>query len=163
MIVAPSGLSLPFEVTYDREDLIIGMKVWELDLVPVIVDQQIMVHLAGGTYIGFFTADPGKSYVVSKASYLASDLLVLDSDRSPASESFVSFDESTTVNITPSDVLAIAVGVWGLAVVGNNPPDSFGRLLLDTFNAASSSGTQSEFIGTIVGTVFEQAVYGVVT
>lgn len=163
MIIAPSGIALPFEVTYDRTDLIIGMKVWELGLVPTIVYQAIMDHIAVGTYVGYFTADPGKSYLVSKASYEAVDLLVLDEDRSPSSESFLSFDESTTVTITPADVLAIAEGVWELPVLGNNPSDSFGRLLVDTFNSVSSSSANSEFIGAIVGIVADEGVIGIVS
>lgn len=89
MELAPAGVSLSFEVTYDRNDLHVGMSVYDdSGVAPVLVSSPAaMLNVVGNTYRGKFTATEGKSYIIFKAVYTDSSLTTLSDDYSQASES----------------------------------------------------------------------------
>lgn len=164
MQIVPKNVQLAFEVTFDRDDLLVGMAVYELNPTLQLLSLEPMSLVHDGTYVGYFTPQAGKSYVIRKSCFLDPSFSVADNSRGIASESLTCYDPGTTTTITPADVAAISEGVWDLQVAGHTSIGSFGRLLQDTFNAAAASGGAGgrDFIGTVVGTVVEPAVYGVV-
>ena len=89
MELAPANVSLSFEVTYDRDDLFVGMSVYDdSGLSPVLIQgPSAMLNVVGNTYRGKFVADPEKSYIIFKAVYTDETFLTLSPDYSQASES----------------------------------------------------------------------------
>lgn len=161
MVVVPSGVPLPFEVTFDSVSLSVAMKVYDVTgITPVLVDTISMEHLDGGTYHGTFTAEPGKSYVVRKSVYTDGSFSVLEEGYSPGTESFVSFDEDAELTVTPTDVAAIAEAVWELPTASHQPSGSFGELLGLARDAAEAAGGSGglEIIGEVVGIVLDEGV-----
>lgn len=88
---APPNTPLSFEVTFDRNDLNVAMSVYEIvDLVSTLVfGPEEMVNIVGNTYVGEFTAQPNKTYVIFKAVYTNDSFTTLDSNYSQGSESIV--------------------------------------------------------------------------
>lgn len=109
MLVAPSNIALPFEYTaFDMEPgLFMAMTVWDVSGVPAIVAFTTMPHIADGTYLGFFTATEGRAYLVQKAAYTDGSYLVLDTNRSPGSESFIT--QTTQAGIVDNVPLSSAL------------------------------------------------------
>lgn len=89
MNFAPAGVSLSFEVTYDRDDLAVGMAVYDTSSgSPILVQgPALMALLTGFTYYGRFTADNNRSYVIEKRVYTDVTLATPDLDYAPGSES----------------------------------------------------------------------------
>lgn len=89
MELAPSGVSLSFEVTFDRNDLHVGMSVYDDSGVsPVLVQgPSAMLNVVGNTYRGKFTALDTLSYIIFKAVYTDNTFMTLDSNYSQGSES----------------------------------------------------------------------------
>lgn len=89
MELAPSGVSLSFEVTFDRNDLNVGMSVYnDQGLTPVLVQgPSAMLNVVANTYRGKFTAEDGKSYIIFKAVYTDGTFTTLSPDYSQGSES----------------------------------------------------------------------------
>lgn len=89
MELAPAGVSLSFEVTFDRADLHVGMKVYDdSGSSPVLVDGPIAMALVSGyTYRAKFTPPFARSYIIIKSVYTSSGMTVLDGDYSQGSES----------------------------------------------------------------------------
>ena len=88
--IAPSGVALPFEYTsYDGQPgKFIGMTVFDVTSgVPVQVNPVPipMPHAFQGTYIGYFTPDPSKSYVVHKMVYTDGTFATVNNNYSPGS------------------------------------------------------------------------------
>lgn len=91
MEYAPSGISLSFEVTYDRSDLFVGMSVYDNSgSSPVLVAGPMPMHnWAGYSYQAKFLASPNLSYLIFKAVYIDEDLTTLDNEYSQGTESIV--------------------------------------------------------------------------
>jgi hypothetical protein len=91
MNLAPAGVALTFEVTYDSPALNVGMSVYDdTGASPVLVfGPSAMLSVVGNTYRGKFTPTLGRTYLVFKAVYTDPSLTVLDTDYSQASESFI--------------------------------------------------------------------------
>lgn len=108
MELAPAGVPLSFEVTFDRSDLHVGMSVYDdSGASPVLLLSPFaMAWVAGYTYRGKFTAENGKSYIIIKAVYTTSDLNVLSPDYSQGSESIVTQYISSN-NEAPAPVVGI--------------------------------------------------------
>lgn len=94
MELAPAGVSLSFEVTFDSDDLFVGMSVYDDSGVsPVLVQgPDLMLNVVGNTYRGKFTATAGKSYIIFKAVYTNETMLFLDNNYSQGSESIKAED-----------------------------------------------------------------------
>lgn len=92
MELAPAGIPLSFEVTYDRDDLNVGMSVYDdTGSVPVLLLSPFaMLLVAGNTYRGKFTPQNGKSYIIIKAVYTDDTLTTVDEDYGQGSESIYS-------------------------------------------------------------------------
>ncbi len=91
MEFAPAGVPLSFEVTYDRDDLVVGMSVFDdTGLSPVLVQGPAQMSIvAGFTYRAKFTALDGHNYIVIKGVYTDLTFTELDLDYSMGSESVV--------------------------------------------------------------------------
>lgn len=91
MELAPSGVPLTFEVTFDRDDLFVGMSVYDNSGVnPVLVSgPAIMSSVVGNTYQGKFTAPLPRPYIIFKAVYTDEELTTLSEDYSQGSESII--------------------------------------------------------------------------
>lgn len=94
MELAPAGVSLSFEVTYDRNDLNVGMSVYDdQGSSPVLVQgPTTMLNVVGNTYRAKFSAVAGKSYIIFKAVYTSNSLATIDSNYSQGSESIKAED-----------------------------------------------------------------------
>lgn len=88
MNLVPSGISLPFEVTFDGPSLPVAISVYDTTANPAVLvaGPAAMTNEVGNTYVGFFTAQPGRSYLVFKAVYLDGTFAALDPDYSQSSE-----------------------------------------------------------------------------
>lgn len=91
MELAPAGVVLSCEVTFDRNNLPVAMSVYDdSGANPVLLLSPFaMALVAGNTYRGKFTGDPGKNYIVIKAVYTDDTFLTLDDNYSQGSESIV--------------------------------------------------------------------------
>ena len=91
MELAPVGVSLTFEVTFDSPALHVGMSVYDNSGVsPVLVSgPALMNNLVGNTYQGKFTPPSAKPYIIFKAVYVDSGLTTLSPDYSQGSESII--------------------------------------------------------------------------
>lgn len=108
----PQGVSLPFEYTsYDGQSgKFIGMTVFDttsgtpvqVNLTPI-----AMAHMFQGTYVGYFTPDPNKNYIVHKMVYTDITYTVLNTNYSPGSESFSTQFSSLAEFIWNFDISAI--------------------------------------------------------
>ena len=92
MELAPAGVSLSFEVTYDSPSLYVAMSVYDDSGVsPVLISgPSAMLNWAGNSYRGKFTANPGISYLILKAVYTDGTFTTLSSNYSQGSESIKS-------------------------------------------------------------------------
>lgn len=91
MELAPAGVPLSFEVTYDSPDLNVAMSVYD-DTGPdpvLLLSPFAMARVAGNTYRGKFTAENGKSYIIIKGVYTNNTFAHLDPNYSQGSESIV--------------------------------------------------------------------------
>lgn len=91
MELAPAGVSLSFEVTFDSPTLDVAMSVWDNSgSSPVLVQgPDAMGLVSGNTYQGKFLGDTGKSYIIIKAVYTDDSFDTLDDNYSAGSESIV--------------------------------------------------------------------------
>ncbi len=89
MNLAPAGVELSFEVTFDSPSLNVGMSVYDTtDVDPVLASgPAAMTSLYGNTYFGKFTPADGHSYVIVKAVYTSDTFDTLDTDYAAGSES----------------------------------------------------------------------------
>jgi hypothetical protein len=90
MEFAPAGVSLSFEVTFDRNDLFVGMSVFDDSgsLPVLLLSPFAMLNVVGNTYRGkFANPEPGKSYIIFKAVYTDDTFTELDNNYSQGSES----------------------------------------------------------------------------
>lgn len=113
--LVPAGTPLPFEYTsYDGiSSLNIGMTVIELTGGPPTVLNPgapiPMVHAFNGTYIGYFTPMPGKSYVIHKMVYTDNTFAFLNQNYSPGSEGITTHVDSIVAQIWSFDISSIAL------------------------------------------------------
>jgi hypothetical protein len=91
MEIAPADLPCSFEVTFDRNDLNVGMSVYDdTGVTPVLVQgPSAMALVVDYTYRAKFTPLNGRSYIIIKAVYTDNTLSVLDSNYSQGSESII--------------------------------------------------------------------------
>lgn len=91
MELVPAGIPLSFEVTFDRDDLNVGMSVYDdSGANPVLLLSPFAMALVyGNTYRGKFTPANGKNYIIVKAVYTDNTLTELDLDYPQGSESCV--------------------------------------------------------------------------
>ena len=91
MELAPAGAELTFEVTYDSPSLAVAMSVYDTTGVsPVLVQgPAAMTVIVANTYIGKFTPEVGKSYLIFKAVYTSGAFTTLSSDYSQGTESLI--------------------------------------------------------------------------
>lgn len=90
MELAPAGVLLTFEVTYDSPSLHVGMSVYLDGSSPTLVLGPVtMLHVALNTYRARFGGTDGSSYIVVKAVYTDGSLTVVDTDYAQGSESIV--------------------------------------------------------------------------
>lgn len=90
MELAPSGVKLSFEVTYDSPDLNVAMSIYDdSGSSPVLVQgPTAMLNWAGNSYRGNFVAGNAKSYLVLKAVYTDDTFTTFDEVHSQGTESF---------------------------------------------------------------------------
>lgn len=91
MEFAPAGVPVAFEVTFDRNDLVVGMTVYDVSASSPVVAQAttLMALVAYNTYSAKFTPQNGKNYVAIKAVYTSETFMTLDPDYPQGSESLV--------------------------------------------------------------------------
>ncbi len=91
MELAPAGVPLSFEVTYDSPSLDVGMTVYDdSGITPTLLEPTFAMDLvAGNTYRGKFSAANNKSYIIIKAVYTDPTLTTVDDNYSQGSESIV--------------------------------------------------------------------------
>ena len=83
-------IELPFEVTFDSSSLNVGLSVYDVTSSPVLIaGPTAMVNVVGNTYLGKFTPQFGKRYLVTKNVYTDNLLNVLNTDYANMSEAFV--------------------------------------------------------------------------
>lgn len=94
MELAPAGVNLTFEVTYDSDSLSVGMSVYDTTGGggSLVQGPDLMANLVGNTYTGQFTPDAGHTYVIFKAVYTDDSLDTLDDNYSQGSESIAGQD-----------------------------------------------------------------------
>jgi hypothetical protein len=94
MELAPADVPLPFEVTFDANNLFVAMSVYETtNSMPTLVQgPQAMNVVIGNTYIDKFTGSAGRSYLIFKAVYTDGTFTVLDDNYSQGSETIVCQD-----------------------------------------------------------------------
>lgn len=89
MELAPVA-QLTFEVTYDSDELNVGMSIYDTTGLPVLVSgPTAMAVLAGNTYFGKFTPTEDHAYVIIKKVYTDDSLDTVDTDYSPGTESII--------------------------------------------------------------------------
>lgn len=104
MELAPSGIPISFEVTFDVAGLAVAMLVYEVkpDRSRVLVaGPGPMADDGSSTYVGVFTPSAGKSYLVVKAVYTDNTFTIRDLNYSAASETIQSGGVDVSV-IVPS-------------------------------------------------------------
>jgi hypothetical protein len=91
MELAPVGIAIPFEVTFDSPSLNVAMSVYDVSGVsPVLVaGPSTMTNVVGNTYYGIFTPPFAKPYVIFKAVYTNSTYESLSLLYSQGSESII--------------------------------------------------------------------------
>lgn len=91
MELAPAGVRLSFEVTFDSPSLPVAMTVYDdSGSVPVLVQgPTAMAWVAGNTYRGKFTPLDGKSYIIIKAVYTNGGFTTMSPDYAQGSESII--------------------------------------------------------------------------
>lgn len=91
MELAPVGVSLTFEVTFDNPSLHVGMSVYDNSGgSPVLIQGPLaMSSVVGNTYQGKFTPPLSRPYIIFKAVYTDSGLTTLDPNYSQGSESII--------------------------------------------------------------------------
>lgn len=93
MELAPAGVPLSFEVTFDNNALDVGMVVYDTTSSPVLVSgPTAMTLVAGTTYAGNFTGTANKCYTVIKSVYTDNTLTSLNPAYLAGSESVRSDD-----------------------------------------------------------------------
>lgn len=112
MELAPAGVALTFEVTFDSPSLHVGMSVYDNSGAnPVLVSgPSVMTNVVGNTYQGKFTPNLPKPYIIFKAVYTSSALLTLDPNYSQGSESIIAqvFSQPTS-NSTGCTIVGLIV------------------------------------------------------
>ena len=100
MELAPQGVPLTFEVTFDSPSLFVGMSVYDNNgSSPVLVSGRWGGHnVVGNTYQGKFTAPFARPYIIFKAVYTDGTYTTLDDNYSQGSESIIAqvFSQPTT-------------------------------------------------------------------
>lgn len=88
MELVPAGIELSFDVTFNADDLNVGMLVYDTTSVsPVLISGPTAMSLVAiNTYVGKFTPVQNKAYVIIKAVYTDDTLMVVDTDFSQGSE-----------------------------------------------------------------------------
>lgn len=111
MNLVPSGIELPFEVTYDDPALFVAMKVYDMTSgSPVLVAGPLaMSNIVGNTYAGKFMPLDDKPYLIHKAVYTDGTYTTLDPDHSQASETIIGIDLSIIPELS-SDTIPDLVG-----------------------------------------------------
>jgi len=101
MELAPSGVSLTFEVTYSSSGLPVAMSVYDTTgESPVLVQgPAAMEHVVAGTYIGSFTAQNNKTYLIFKAVYTDDTFETIDTAYGQGSESIVTDDSGANTGV----------------------------------------------------------------
>lgn len=91
MELAPGGVELAFEVTYDANNLNVGMSVYDTTAgSPVLVQgPTAMANLISNTYYGKFTPTGEHTYIIFKAVYTDNTLTTLRTDYAAGTESIV--------------------------------------------------------------------------
>lgn len=99
MTSVPAGVPAVFEVSYPGETgLDVGIRVFDVTTPasPVQVLLEAMEHVFFGTYVGRFTPDPGKRYLVQKGVYTDDTLTFPHTDYGTASETIYGDPSSLT-------------------------------------------------------------------
>jgi hypothetical protein len=108
MEVAPAGVSLSFEVTYDSPSLYVGMSVYDdSGASPVLIQgPTAMSIVVGNTYRAKFIGDANKPYVIVKRVYTNVGMTVVDPNYSAGSESIYCEDAGSSGGIlSDNDVI----------------------------------------------------------
>lgn len=110
MELAPIGVPLTFEVTFDSPSLHVGMSVYDNSgASPALVQgPAAMGSVVGNTYQGKFTAPSAKPYIIFKAVYTDSGLTMLDPNYSQGSESIIA--QASSSNPTSNSTGCTVVG-----------------------------------------------------
>lgn len=114
MELAPGGVVLSCEVTFDQNDLHVGMSVYDdTGADPVLILGPFAMDLVAiNTYRGKFTGVVGHNYIVIKAVYTDIGLTMIDTNYSQGSESIVAQSLSGGSTSTGCEVVGL---------VDNNP------------------------------------------
>jgi hypothetical protein len=81
---------LAFDVTYDTDDLYVGLSIYDITTgTPDLISKTLMSNIIGNSYYGTFTPEFGKSYFVFKAVYNEIDMQTYNNNYSQSSETFV--------------------------------------------------------------------------
>lgn len=91
MELAPAGVPLSFEVTFDSPSLNVAMSIFDdTGASPVLISGPlVMTHVVNNTYRGKFTGAEFKNYIIIKAVYTDNTFTTLSPDYSQGSESIV--------------------------------------------------------------------------
>lgn len=85
---APAGIPIAFEVTYQAPDLDVAMSVYDVTGSPTLVQgPTALTNIAGtNTYVGDFTPDDNKNYLIIKAVYTDNTFTTVDNSFAQGSE-----------------------------------------------------------------------------
>lgn len=116
MELVPAGIELSFEVTFDRDDLFVGMTVYDdSGLTPIqVLAPTLMDWVYRNTYRGKFNPSAQKNYIIVKSVYTDETLAELDDNYSSGSESCIA------ENIGSFGQIAVGCSIIGI-VENNNP------------------------------------------
>jgi hypothetical protein len=120
MELAPADVPLSFEVTFDANDLHVGMSVYDdTGLTPILVaGPSAMTLVADYTYRGKFTAADGRNYIIIKAVYTDDTFSTLNPNYSQGSESIVAQVIGGGGNSSPPDGAIVGFVIPNDIVIG---------------------------------------------
>jgi hypothetical protein len=113
--LAISNVSLAFEVTYSAPSLPVAMSVYDTTSgsPTLVTGPTAMLNVVVNTYVGYFTAENNKSYLIFKAVYTDESFATLDESYGQGSETIVVDDQGGS---SSSDSSCVLVGF-----IQNNP------------------------------------------
>jgi hypothetical protein len=97
MELAPAGVPISFEVTYDSPSLYVGMTVYDdTGVTPVFIETVSMLSVGGSnTYRAKFTPDANSSYIILKSVYTDVGLTIPNLNYGTGSESIYAQNSSS--------------------------------------------------------------------
>jgi hypothetical protein len=122
--LVPSGVSLPFEVTYSNPGLPVALSVFDITggQQTLVSGPTAMVNVVDNTYVGYWTALAGHSYLIFKAVYTDTTFDQIDITYSQGTETIQASGVDTSIlvpqigltspNFVPVPQMLETLGNW---------------------------------------------------